>query len=410
MGRPAIVLNWSGSGSYPAGAAAWSGQPLSLKPAGTWFTPNVKPAAEEHNWLFSTVQADMQSILTEYGAITAQNWRTALIPGVAQFGTSDNFQTLNYDVVNTKWYAGTWTAAGNAMQFYQSEDGEGWSALGPVINATGRLCAAVTGLTSGVYVAAVFVAATRMDLKRIDTLGANTWSTTDTGASAAAVDCELRVFNSLYVAVQAGAFIKTSPDGTTWTSQTVPAALAGITTGFSVAQSPTSIVAFARTANITSCMRSTNGTAWSAVSLGALIGATDTVYGVAYGQINAAASGYVVAVQTASGSKFLQSIDDGATWTQVSTFGSLLVTDIAVNGSLWVAVTELAATRASRTLYSVDGGVTWRRCAFGLSDNLVSGTQNYTRPRVYSSPAGFMQFNSKLLRLSFAAGQAFPTL
>lgn len=413
MSRQRTPYQW-GTGSYAAGALAWSGTPQISLPLNNYFTPGATLPAQELNYAINQHGVSLSSIMAELGSSAAQNWRTALVPNVANFGTADNFQVAGFDQANSRWYAGTYTAAGTVLQLYTSEDGEGWSTMGNVMNTAGKLCSVVTGLVSGVFVAATFPGAPGVYLQKLDNLGTNTWVTTDSSSGASATDAELRTCNfggssPLYVALMSGAFIKTSPDGTTWTSRTVPAALAGITTGFSAAQSPTSMVAFARTANITSCMRTTNGTTWTAVSLGTLIGATDTVFGVAYGDSDGG-NCYVACVQTSTGSKFLRSTDDGLTWSLAGSFGSYLVTDIAASGTQWVAVTELAATRASRTLYSVDAGTTWRRVPAGLSDNVVAGTANYTRPRVWATAPGFVQLNSKLLRISFAWGQTYTPL
>jgi hypothetical protein len=65
------------------GSQPWSGQPLALAPAQTYFTPQTKPAPEEVNWALSQIAGNIATLDTnagEYSTVGLYGGRYGLCP------------------------------------------------------------------------------------------------------------------------------------------------------------------------------------------------------------------------------------------------------------------------------------------------------------------------------------------
>ena len=87
------VFVWTGTGVYPAGGNAWNGQPLAVAPAGTFWTPNTKPAAENWNFILAQIASNLANVqpytvaVTSSGAVAIPSWATWFsIDGCGQGG------------------------------------------------------------------------------------------------------------------------------------------------------------------------------------------------------------------------------------------------------------------------------------------------------------------------------------
>ena len=75
MAAPIPVFTWTSTGNYPAGGNAWNGQPLALAPAQSYFTPALKPAAEEFNDILGQIAGDLAAIDTYLQKLPLGFWQ-----------------------------------------------------------------------------------------------------------------------------------------------------------------------------------------------------------------------------------------------------------------------------------------------------------------------------------------------
>ena len=59
------VFTWTGTGVYPPSAGAWGGQPLSVAPSQTYWTPQIKPPAENWNYVLAQIAENLANLQPE---------------------------------------------------------------------------------------------------------------------------------------------------------------------------------------------------------------------------------------------------------------------------------------------------------------------------------------------------------
>ncbi len=65
------VFTWTSTGNFPPSAGAWGGQPLAVAPAGTFWTPKIKPPAENWNYILGQIAANLQNLQPEIVVCTS---------------------------------------------------------------------------------------------------------------------------------------------------------------------------------------------------------------------------------------------------------------------------------------------------------------------------------------------------
>jgi hypothetical protein len=190
-----------------------------------------------------------------------------------------------------------------------------------------------------------------------------TWTIEDTVASGTTEVSSLAYVPllSLWVAGLSNGNIETSPDGETWTNQTVP----NSDRRHSLAVSDDEILAFTN-ASTDKALRSTNGTAWSEVTMPA----SGTW---AHGAWNAARGKFMACDTTAD--TFATSAT-GATWTPAA--GTLtaatIVRGIAAFNKAWLIITGSGGSGGQAgLLYSADDGASWRVAHNHVADGVREG-------------------------------------
>lgn len=416
-GRPVIGLKWSLSGNFPGGANPWNSQPLAVLPAGTWFTPNTKPPAEEFNWLFGTATADLNTVLNAGANNPGLNWKPAKIP-TGNDSHSGNprelWQTVAWDQRQKQWLAGVRTFASfDCEVLYSPDGGYNWFALGTYIDMTatsgGQLSAVLAHpSTPSLYVVNGWLVGNTAVIYKGN---GSTWTSVQTFGTTAKKSV-LAYFAGVWVSIFAngsGAQAYSSTDATTWTPRTIPAS-GGLDTlaDLASAQSDATMVVIQRVANKPTYMYSTNGTSWTAASLGTFA-ATETAEDISWGVTSTGATFMVSVYDSATGTtRFLRSVDDGLTWTAVtigtsSTALNRKMTGLTAFGSMWIAISE-ETSHASFVMMSVDGCLNWSMVSVVLADGNATSDAGYQRPRAWASPTGMVLANSKYVVPSFETG------
>lgn len=120
-------------------------------------------------------------------------------------------------------------------------------------------------------------------------------------------------------------------------------------------------------------------------------------------------------IQATSSTTYVYTSPDGVTWTDLGN-GPLNVTvsDLAVIGNTLVAMLAEGTAvgmgaGASRAMFSVDGGVTWRSTQATLDANNTAGSSAYgsaayTRPRLAGSGNGLVMYDALRVRFSHQCG------
>lgn len=422
-GRPTIYKQTL-TGNFPAGVNPWNGQPLAVQPAGTWFTPDTKPPAEEFNWLLGTIGVQQQSILDWCGSQAAQNWRVpqggASASNISNTGfTLDTTNCVTYDTLNARWLIAGRDIGTDAIPVIQTDDG----------CSTFTLCGTAksySGVTAHKFKPLALMASpVTQGLKLLFSSDDGTptngsvFTSTDDGAFAStsgtgvdATDGHFLWNGSLYilvVGVSTTPKILTSPTGATWTNRTIPAGVTSATS-WSCCQNGVRSFAFSQTASLTKFAYSDDGITWSEGTIGLASGEAVSACAV----VDTAAGPAIVVTTTISGlSNIWRSTDNGGTWTQIrtsfhmSTAASVgaasLPTEMSSIGSLLVAVGQGGALRLA---YSNDAGTTWYTIQSGIGTNRGSSDKGYTYPRVSASPVGFFWLNSLWCSMSYEQGLA----
>jgi len=430
MGQPVVKFAWSLSGNYPVGVNPWNSQPLAVPPAGTYFTPNVKPSAENFNWMFGTIAADLNSLLTWAAVAPGINWR----PEFSTSGfTTPLVENCNWDEKDGVWIEATITVAGTPLfEVWVTkglDDGAAaaWTQIGGnKLTTNGYLFTAVAGdgATAGRYWLAGTdnVGATNNDLV-IWFWNGSTWAVTGTGTFAAGASntwygVELCPFGGYMVLAVAGhglasMLISSNDHGATWTGGpgTLPTMAAGST--WLLKSNGTQVLAIPSSVSLYTVYQSTDGhTFTSSAGLGSILAAGNTVVGLAW-TADAAGPCWVAAVNNGAGSTFWVRSADGVTWTTQlgGISANLVATDMAGCGSLLVCtLADQSSAGPSGQIWSPDGGVTWYNSQATFTSNDTTATAGYSRSRVRESNQGFLAFNSLWLRFSELGGNPVAKL
>lgn len=417
MTRPNF-FQWSLSGNYPAGVNPWNGQPLAVQPAGTWFTPNTKVAAEDINWLFGTFTQGLRTAVDFCGNGAMLNWRDIIVPtgnDTVSGSPRETWGPGSWNPKNVEWLAAYRTGADNVIEFVGTRtQGKGWYLIGTGFVQQGWPCQVKGDPRNGQrYVATVWDSFNgRGVIYHLDLGVVSSWSFVDIFTNANATTSELHFFTpgNVWVALYGGAKATSSPDGATWTTRTIPAT-GGLSTAtaWSLAASSSRLMAVPRVAGATNFMYSLDGLTWTAGTLPGL-GGSEVPSGIACGQ-NYAGDVWMIAISTGSGSRFLTSTDNGTTWTSagaiggaIDSSGACLAADLKAFGNAFVCALENTTQRGGHVFFSVDFGVTWRKSNVILTDNVAVGTAGYQRVRLQASPTGFMLTDAKELALSWDCG------
>ena len=162
--------------------------------------------------------------------------------------------------------------------------------------------------------------------------------------------------------------------------------------------------------------RSTDGATWSTLTFSSsIVNTGEFPIGLTF---CVGLNAWILAVGVATGIRFCQSTDGGATWSVISTLvasaGHALspssLNDLSSIGTTLLATTSdttpvlwPSTTRDSRIIMSIDGGVSWYWAPGALTGN-AAPSASYSRPRLAASPGQFLNWNTLALRLSQASG------
>lgn len=413
MSRPNLVVVWQATGNFPPGPDPWATRPLAVQPAGTFFTPNTKPAAEDFNWLFGNLVNDVASVFQQVGQTAGQNWHQPLI--VSRLGGAA------WDAVNGRWFfglVGVDGGGGQGISLNYTQNTENSSLAlqyGNAISTSANLQiqSILVGAGSGFYLVGVV---------NFNTGVGTVYSINGTSfpnyvvslGSITATDIQLdRFVNYLIFAgdsTPTAATVSYSATGlaSSWTTATIPASLQSVVK-WRTAKSATAIVAFDKgnTAQ-TKYMRSTDGVAWTERTIALAAGAS--VQGVAYG-LGPFGAAFIVAATNSGGTGLDTwiSYDDGLTFSLISSVTSINAWDIAALGSLWVIIDQHAdptvgSEYASRFAMSVDGGLTWRWVLNDIRSGVAYTNRYGVDSRIYAGDTDFYAANSTNQTISLNQG------
>jgi hypothetical protein len=349
---------WATGTNYPGSAPpAWNGQPIKVAPAYSYFSPNVKLAADALNYLFNDIYSDLAVV---------QN--SAIFTALSQWGTS-----TAGSVVDIKWdpFWLRWVAVNAAGAMAASYDGgktfnnDGFSGTPPLGNGP-----CIVNPSTGVMV--VFNSRVSGSGGPYMTLisASGAMSTVADTAGMAAGDpntAEGAFFNGLYIFVTTqqpeGLGACSSPDGTNWTNlnSAIPSTMQGLNLptshlGRILTTGSASLQLFAYTSDGTSgthtgMMMTTDGATFTDVSPSVMSGDYELT-GLHY---NPADGNYAMLLAYTAGSPFTllyvtSNPSNPSSWTLVHTFNNYTATGISAVGPAWVVLAQ-ASTASPTTKY-----------------------------------------------------------
>jgi hypothetical protein len=416
-GRPAVLYRWTMTGNFPAGGNLWNSQPLALQPAGTYFVPNVKPDAEEMNWLMGTLTTDDQIILDWAGNDPAVNWYAPLT--AATFTGQTEIGAARWAPLAQLWLLGTgnhgtpsvqvWTAPGNGADGFAE-----WSTLGASItpSTSGHITAlAEDGVTAGQYWMTIADDSGNQKVWKYPVGGP--WASQHTNSTATFGNPELATANiggnSVIVVATpqaSAALISHSVNGgTTW----VDFATTVEVDRFYLQWNGSLFVAVASSTVVANghYWTSPDGATWTARTLPTTVvgssGANAPV-GLAWNNV---ANLWTILTNVSGGGLCIATSPDGITWNVVTTLGvsTPVMADLAAIGALLVVTVQDTAGGSSAMYFNTDGGTTWYKVNAGFASNVATTQHYYQRTRVWASAQGFIATNTNLLRESHVCAQ-----
>lgn len=377
---PAI---WSSDVNFPAGADSWNATPTKVDPGAAQVAaghePEDMPPAQWLNWLLNNHGQWLEYVkdtptlapfsnfrFVDPSDVSSSNvvswvYRPTVFPGHTLFGTGSAVDGM---AITPSKFDDDWIGAYGAVTMTDVVNlGRPAEILDPLHANYGRLVAAGTF--------------TDAFIEYSDDGGLN-WSQGFTLVVAGGDTIELVTWdetNGLFIAVGEDK-IYTSPQGTAWTSRTVPAAVAGVNPG-SIATNDAGVTLIGYDNEL--IVRTADGVAYAQEYDFALGGGTDDVIvnGLVWDSANEAfvAAGYRITAQTnqtaildANGQNGSHT-DHGAAFTDVA-FKAW--TSMDTDGAGLIFRGHGDTTASGSPYYSRDGGATWNEYqTLGLRASLV---------------------------------------
>lgn len=409
-GKPAPVVPWSLNGNFPAGSNPWNAQPLALPPAGTWFTPNTKPAAEEFNYLFGSLSANMQTLQDWAGNNSILNWSAAIVNTSIQ--SSSAILATKWDSSLRRWLAVLQDTSGGTLTVWGNWGlgGDAWSGAPSTATGAYSVPASVSVAHDGTNLGDVWLGVSDVlsgsQVNLIVHWNGSAWSNSHSPTASGGTQCqpEIVTVGTTTVAAMYSTLSTTTNGGSTWTDHTTAA---NLNAWFLRNATPGWIAVPANVAG-TAYYTSPDGVTWTNQTF-SIIGANDSVAGLTFG-VDAAGSAWFLAVNNSSSvnSRIYRS-PDGLVWTLVHTmaitcFGALTVqiSELISQGSLLVAAcTDASSGGPSIQIFSANGGISWWQVPNGF---LAANASSYSRPRIHGSDVGLLVHNGEYIRFSQAMG------
>lgn len=424
LGAPLPVPFWATGVNYPSGSQPWSGQPLKVAPAGTFFAPDTMALPENFNYLFN-----QQANALNFGQAWAQtspalNWTVNLnVPTAKQA-----LQSVCWDELGLKWIAAcTDNEGGNNLYILaQGADEQTYSQIGSTIAVIpgdpSYVAVAASKTTPGVYYV-VYSVGSNSDIY-LHKFSSGSWSGATTySISGHVTDIAAMCFsspstsNEQLVITIAGA-LGDSYAGLAVAYDTVAHTFSAFTTA-----SPTSggwtclqqnegnyLLWSLNRANAPALFKSVDGVTWT--SLGGTLSflpSGTAVTALAYGDSSSGPTWFAAVVDNTGHSHIIQSGNDGVSWGSSTTYdfiGAYTISDLAALGTLLVgAVQELTSGGPSGLIFSpCTAGLTWYEGLSVLKPGNAQGVLNYIRPRMVENGQKIVQWNNQNLRFSAACG------
>jgi len=154
---------------------------------------------------------------------------------------------------------------------------------------------------------------------------------------------------------------------------------------------------------------SPDGVSWTQQTLGApIVPSTSTIFGICW-SMDAVGPCFLLGVfHNSSGDCDLWRSADGINWTEqmIATPGKIKYgTDLkAIGPAVYLATLDVASAGASFAAFSPDGGITFYLSQAVLTSNIATGNPYYTPRLIAASPCGFLTYNSLWFRFSHLSG------
>jgi len=343
-------LPWANGTNYPSGSYGWSGQPIKVTPAYSYFTPSPQfaPSAEEFNALLN--QRDL-ALLDLYGRI-GQLDGTNFGPPTAQ---SQTLTGIVWSAFGGYWLA--LNASGIDNTVYCSVDGRSWSTNGGGATLGHPPLSIAVRASDGVAIACTATSGSG----QVYVLAPDTPGWTANAGPGYSVSgfwpVSATVYDGSFVVATSNGHFYTSTNGSTWTTGTgTPPTF---TSGLFVQGNGKLLFL---SVGGTTYSYSSDGATWTAGTMPTLLtnekitGATfDDVVGV-----------FIMTVGTTGTTRVFIS-SNGTTWTVLGkTFARGWLpsypgaSQIVANGNEWLLVLPLPSNNGNlRPVLSIDGGASW---------------------------------------------------
>ena len=216
-----LEINYPGVSSP---SQPWLGGPVQVAPASDYWSPNVKPPAQNFNYLFAKEDAQAQYAYSLAVSVAANNWSAKT--AVTSMGVADtpiNFAGFAYDTVYGKWVgAVTNNVADLSISVVQTFDGgRTWTLQYQTFSAYKALAFAIMSGSTYLIVDQTAASATGWTANAIS--GASDTQTARTNVFTSATALVLGSNFYVYGVLQSGGtftgYLESSPDGITWTDQ-----------------------------------------------------------------------------------------------------------------------------------------------------------------------------------------------
>lgn len=352
------------NGNYPAGSYTWSGQPESVQPTVSYFTPGVSVPAPEMNFLFNGLFSQRAAFLSSLAQPCG--------PLVTPMNSSCLITGLSYNSFNNTCIAVYTEGSSSALAL--SKDGgftwanTGWGAAFTgqgVVNDPDNGNTFWFGNSSTAYVGNISSGFSAVTLPGAPTSG-SVWQTAATGSPAGKM---FSLFGN-----GAGVTLYTSTDLSAWTdsSTNIPAGIASAlpypwSVGTNLATSQSISVPLTTGVANSVYMYSTDGLHWTQGTQSAAPGSA-TFTGCVY---SATLGAWFATMVPASGGNtpvYVLTSTDGASWSLVSTINVVCGFALAeISGVLYISSASVAVSghTASPGFFSIDRGLTWYASTFG---------------------------------------------
>jgi hypothetical protein len=436
-----VIPTWATGSNYPAGPDAWNGLAIKTAPAIVYFTPDVRPAAEDLNYLIhksldtgTKNKAAIVALYDDIGDIAVRNWP------YSRSETAAGPHTTTAGIGGVAWHAQQhqWvmtTDSGTDVKCWYSYSGTNWIQVGttPAHADTDFTEGLVCSPTGGQIV-----------FSECNTAGAagatnriNTWNGSWTSTSFDKERCDLGFwFDSKFVLVGRGRdnnqiVSYSSTDGASWTPYTILTSVADrVTEGWvgcvaNMEGTTPRLVLLPRGhvlsgAENAMIVFSAATTATVSTNAPEAEGHTGICFHQPSGQFFATAvgSGGSIAAPTRI---YTSAFSDPTSWTLVATIVNTVFTSIESWGELLLATVLDTTSKVPGVVLSRDRGATWehvRACDLDSDSRALDYTTAWNPPRLCiardSAPASSIApvedkqacvFTGRYLRFSLASGK-----